>query len=111
MVLLSLRIANNEAAERRRHWSPLIARLRANPFAAGQSRPVDDQHKDEEGRCCDRRGEGNLIVHVVDPNWMAPVNACGVTEFHVASSRIACGLILAKNASSSPDDFSIRGNT
>lgn len=89
MVLLSLRIANNEAAECRRHWVSVIARLSANLFAAGQSGPVDDQHKDEEGGCCDRRGEGNLVVHVVNPGWMAPVNACGVTEFHVASLRSA----------------------
>lgn len=71
MVLLSLRIANDEVAERRRHWVPVIERLRVNPFAAGQSGPVDDQHEDEEGRCCDRRGEGNLVVHVVNPiGWL-----------------------------------------
>lgn len=68
-------------------------------------RPVNNEHEDEEGRCCDRRSEGNLVIHVVNPDWMAPVNACGVTEFH------ACGLILAKNASSSLDRHSIRGNT
>lgn len=88
LVPLPLRIANNEAALNDfGHWVPVIARLRANPFAAGQSGPVDDQHEDEEGRCCDRGGEGNLVVHVVNPSWMAPVNACDVTEFHVARSR------------------------
>jgi hypothetical protein len=56
----SLRIADKRAGNGQRYSSD-------HTRPAGKSGSMNDQHEEEERRRCDCCGEGNLIVHVVNP--------------------------------------------